>query len=405
MFVFTDCKSLRRAATVTRTRSRALVAIMTAFAIVAVLVLANAKAPRIASAASITIPTEADTYAIRGAPSTNFGTSCCLAAGGDATNTAYLRFAVPSGVTGASLTLSTGTQTFAGSSSAFKIAEADNNWGETTLTYGNRPAVSPTVLGTFTGATVNGKTTVTLTGASTLAGREVTLAITGGSDALWLWSREHGTSTVPTLTVTSGNPAAPTVGVIGDSIAQGCCSSSSTTSTPVARPFWRVTAETLGWAEPAVDAQGGTGYLTAGAMTGHQPYSARIGPFLDAHPGLQALVIEGGGNDPASDQIALTNAVTATFDTIKTKAPTAHVYVLGPYSPNGSGYAVQRSIISQSASAHGFVFVDQVAEGWMIGRSDLLWSGNFHPNEAGHDLLGRRLAGDLAILACKGCLP
>lgn len=350
-----------------------------------------------ATAASTVITTTADTYANGGAPNTNFGTSCCLAAGGTAPYITYLRFVVPSGITGAALNMSTSTQSFAGTTSKFDVTEAGNAWNETTLNYLNRPAFYGSALGTFTGAVAGGKVSIPLTNAASLAGREVTFAITGGSDSWWMWGREHGASTAPSLSVTYGSPNL-SVGILGDSISEGCCSSASTTFQAVARPYWRVTADILGWANPDVNAQGGTGYLNPGTVSGRQPYPVRIGAFLDAHPGMQALVIEGGGNDSGSDIAALTNAVNTTFDVVKTKVPGTKIYVLGPYSPNGSGYTTQRSIIGQSAKDHGFVFIDQVAEGWMTNNTGLLWSDNFHPNEQGHDVLGHRFASDIAAL-------
>ena len=44
-----------------------------------------------------------------------------------------------------------------------------------------------------------------------------------------------------------------------------------------------------------------------------------------------------------------------------------------------------------------FPFIDQIDQEWMKGRSDLLWTDGFHPNAAGHAMLGRRTAGELAL--------
>ena len=75
------------------------------------------------------------------------------------------------------------------------------------------------------------------------------------------------------------------------------------------------------------------------------PYTERIGPVLDANPGLDVLVIEGGGNDPSTDLVAFRTAVRRTFAIAKEKQPQARIYVLGPYSPNGAGYADKRAVI------------------------------------------------------------
>ena len=354
-----------------------------------------------ASASSVVVQAIADTYSNGGAPNTNYGSACCLAIGGKAPYVSFLRFVVPADATAATLTLTVDTQTFAGSTSTFEVKQADDTWGEKTLTKNNQPAISTTVLGTFVGTTPSGTINVALTGVAGLAGQEVTLALTGGTDDLWLWSHEHSAAVAPTLKVTTGAaPPGPVVGVLGDSISHGCCAADGSA---VASPYWRVAANELGWSDPVVDGVGGSGYATAGQGV---PYTDRIGPFLDANPNLQALIVEGGGNDPP-DASVLTPAVNSVFDTIKAKDPNLRVYVLGPYSFDSDGeYPTQRSVIQQSAAAHGFVFIDQIAEGWMRGRPDLLYSDGFHPNEGGHQLLGDRLASDLAVLACHdGCTP
>ncbi len=354
-----------------------------------------------ASASSVVVQAIADTYSNGGAPNTNFGSACCLAVGGKAPYVTFMRFVVPADANAATLVLSVDSQTFAGSTSTFQVKQANDTWGEKTLTKNNQPAISSTVLATFVGTTPTGTISVPLSNVAALAGQEVTLALTGGADDLWLWSHEHSAAVAPTLKVTTGAaPAGPVVGVLGDSISHGCCSADGTA---VANPYWRVAAQELGWSDPVVDAAGGSGYATAGQG---EPYTDRIGPFLDANPDLKALIVEGGGND-APDASVLTPAVNSVFDTIKAKAPGLRVYVLGPYSSDSDGeYPTQRSVIQQAAAAHGFVFIDQVAEGWMRGRPDLLYQDNFHPNEGGHQLLGDRLAADLAVLACHdGCVP
>lgn len=385
------------------------VRVLAALTLLAALVLVGVR-PEPAAAAFTTVTTTADTYSNNGAPTSNFGTSCCLAVGGTH-YIAYLRFVIPANATAATLTLAVSSQTFAGSTSTFKVTTASDSWGESTLTYNNRPALGPDTLGTFTGVGVNGTISTAITGISAYSGQEITLALSSltGTDDLWLWAKEHNViGKTPTLSVTTddsgGGGTGPNVGILGDSIAQGCCS--DTTGT-VAAPFWRVTAQILGWADPtAVDAVGGSGYVTAGSG---QPYTVRIGSFLDANPTLDALVVEGGGNDGGVSETTEEAAAGQVFDTIQAHNPLLKVYVLGPYSKDADPTyaATQRTAISNAAAAHGYPFIDQIAEGWMHdAQADLHYSDNFHPDEAGHQLLGVRFAGDLAILACHtGCLP
>lgn len=136
--------------------------------------------------------------------------------------------------------------------------------------------------------------------------------------------------------------------------------------------------------------------MTGGKVAGRVPYTKRIGPVLDANPNLDVLVIEGGVNDPTTDLAAFRTAVRTTFTIAKQKAPLTKIYVLGPYSPNGSGNSTKRPIIKEEAARIGFPYIDMTE--WMKGRPDLLWTDKFHPNASGHAYLGRRMAGELAIL-------
>ena len=351
--------------------------------------------PQSASAASEAIQAVADAYTNGAAPANNYGVGCCVAIGGSAPYVAFLRFEIPANTTSASLELTVEGTSNAGSTSTFQVFQAGDSWSEATLTKNNQPAISSTVLGSFTGAKVNATVTVPLTGMAALSGQQVTLALKGGSDDLWIWSHERGLTTAPTLLVTTDGIAGPTSGVMGDSVAEGCCSSLTAGGTRVAKPFWLVAAQELGWSQPFANAEGDTGYV-ANDKGLRLPYPSRIGPFLDAHPGLQVLVMSGGNNDPAGS--ALTAAVNKTFDIIKAKAPTLTVYVLGPYSPTGYGYDSQRAIIGPAAIAHGFYWIDQIQEGWMRGHPDYIWTDHFHPNDAGHEYIGERLATDITAL-------
>jgi len=182
----------------------------------------------------------------------------------------------------------------------------------------------------------------------------------------------------------------------GDSIVEGCCGT-TTGGVYSGRSISEVWAAALGWSAPVISAQGGTGYLTIGPGNGRATYPDRIGSVLDANPNLDVLVIEGGGNDPDTDLAAFRAAVATTFAVARAKEPSTKIYVLGPYSPNGSGYSTKRAVLADEAAKSGFPFIDQIDQQWMKGRSDLLWTDGFHPNAAGHAMLGRRTAGELAL--------
>ncbi len=408
--------------------------------------------------APVTITPAADTYGNQGASSTNYGASSSVASVGGTASVAYLRFLLPTTPAGsvlqsASLRLKTTNIASAGSLGKHLVREGNNTWTESALTWANRPAVTGSTLAEFGISDINLQVSIPLDvpGMTQLTGRTVTLTISSAStDSLWFWSSNYSavaarpaliltyanaapsspTSTPTPTTAAPTDPTAtppaspsespastdsptstptvsstpvppitstPTTGVqiknlaFGDSIIEGCCGAEA------GKTISEVWAAALGWSPPIMSAQGGTGYLTAGTQTGRASYADRIGGVLDANPGLDVLVIEGGGNDPSTDLVAFRTAVASTFATARAKQPTAKIYVLGPYSPNGSGYAEKRAVLADEAARAGFPFIDQIEQQWTKGRPDLLTADNFHPTTAGHAMLGRRTAGELAL--------
>lgn len=199
--------------------------------------------------------------------------------------------------------------------------------------------------------------------------------------------------------VTPSPPSTPVTSLwFGDSIVEGCCR-----STQALPSMAQVAAAELGWQQPEVVGAGGTGYVTARTMDGVRvgPYPERIeaavsGAYYDV------VVIAGGNNDATKDfdPEPFRMAVRAVLQQVRTSLPQAKLVVLGPYSPTGFGYTKQRRIQFEEASRSGAAFIDQVAQGWMRGREDLLDGDGFHPNDEGQAHLGLRAAAALrAVLA------
>jgi hypothetical protein len=180
----------------------------------------NAGAPSAQTSATVAAPAPtvvslsptADSYAHEWTPTTNYGTSASLNAYGTPNVVPYLRFALPATpagktLTGAVLRFRTNSSSYAGSTGAFDVKVAGNTWSESTLLWGNRPAVTTTSVGRITGATTPNTAYSTPLTASVLAaraGQETTLAVTTtSSDDLWLWSKDHPDSTFrPVLLLT-----------------------------------------------------------------------------------------------------------------------------------------------------------------------------------------------------------
>ena len=179
----------------------------------------------------------------------------------------------------------------------------------------------------------------------------------------------------------------------GDSIVEGCCRSAAASPRMA-----EVAARRLGWAQPVVVGAGGTGYLTSRTRDGVRvgPYPERIKAAVDGAY-YDVVVVAGGNNDAtrAFDPAKFQAAVRTVLQQVRSSLPEAHIVLLGPYSPNGQGYVEQRRIERAEAQRAGAAFVDQVAQGWMRARPNLLHTDEFHPNDAGQTHLGVQVAAAL----------
>ncbi len=182
----------------------------------------------------------------------------------------------------------------------------------------------------------------------------------------------------------------------GDSIVEGCCRSTSSV-----RSMAQEAASQLGWAEPQIAAGGGTGYLTARTLgdVRSASYPERIEAAVQSAY-YDVVIVAGGNNDATAsfDPVRFRSAVREVLAQVRANLPEAQMVVLGPYSPDGTGYDMQRTIEREEAARVGAAFIDGVALGWMRGRLDLLDGDGFHPNDAGHAHLGARVADALGEL-------
>ena len=156
-------------------------------------------------------PTE-DTYAVQATTTTNYGTTASMASrGGSSSYAAYLKFALPTApagttLVGATFSVKTTTDTFAGSVDSHLVSLAPSTWTDTTLTWSNRPAIGSSI-GSFAPTTLPNTRYSAILDASALSGLSagpVTLAVSSAStDNLWFWSQNYAATTSrPTLTLT-----------------------------------------------------------------------------------------------------------------------------------------------------------------------------------------------------------
>jgi lysophospholipase L1-like esterase len=221
------------------------------------------------------------------------------------------------------------------------------------------------------------------------------VALALGSSALAVarvGSQAEATTSTPV--VMPSEAARPVTSLwFGDSIVEGCCRSSDRIPTMA-----QVAARRLGWAPPQVAAAGGTGYITERNVNGVRSgsYVERIAAAVEGSY-YDVVVVAGGNNDDtaAFDPNAFRRAVRTVLEQVRTSLPEAQLVVLGPYSPDSTGYRAQRAIEQEEAARVGAVFIDQVGQGWMRGRTELLDPDDFHPNDAGHAHLGAQVAAAL----------
>jgi fibronectin type 3 domain-containing protein len=158
---------------------------------------------------NVTVSPAEDSYANQASPSNNYGTSASMASrGGASSYAAYLKFslpAAPAGTTlvGATLSVRTTTDTFAGSVDSHVVSTAPNSWTETVLNWTNRPAIGPSI-GSFAPPMLPNTRYSAILDASALTPGTVTLTVSSTStDNLWFWSQNHAAASYrPTLVLT-----------------------------------------------------------------------------------------------------------------------------------------------------------------------------------------------------------
>jgi hypothetical protein len=180
----------------------------------------------LSAAASVTTPgtpqettvvrqATADAYVNASAASANYGGHQELAVRGSSAYQSYLSFDLPAkpagmNLTGAKLTVRTSAQSTAGTTGTVKAVPVAGSWTETGVKWSNRPALGSATLGTLAGApSLQTDYTLTLDAAQLTSslGDSFDLALTAaGTDSLWLWAHESGSTKAPRLTLTFEAP-------------------------------------------------------------------------------------------------------------------------------------------------------------------------------------------------------
>lgn len=113
------------------------------------------------------------------------------------------------------------------------------------------------------------------------------------------------------------------------------------------------------------------------------------------HPNDALVVFFGSRNDQGVDPGFLAFKAHDAFELTHRWAPSARLLVIGPPWTNAEpteAVLQARDIIAEQAREAGATFIDPIAEGWFVGRPDLIGADGIHPNDAGHAYMADKIA-------------
>lgn len=107
------------------------------------------------------------------------------------------------------------------------------------------------------------------------------------------------------------------------------------------------------------------------------------------------VVYFGSRNDQGVDPVSLWTMANTNFDLARRTAPAARLLVIGPPWPTADvpeSVLQIRDILGAAARVAGATFVDPLAEGWFVGRPELIGADGVHPTDAGHAYMADKIA-------------
>jgi GDSL-like Lipase/Acylhydrolase family len=140
-----------------------------------------------------------------------------------------------------------------------------------------------------------------------------------------------------------------------------------------------------------VGAEGGAGYGTRG---NHGSLFEDL-TAATVRPDDALVVFFGSRNDENVEPAQLSILAYGTYQLARRIAPSATFLVIGPPWPtaNPPGTVVRiRDALRYQAQVAGAIFVDPIAEGWFVGRPNLIGADGVHPTDAGHEYMAEMIA-------------
>lgn len=185
----------------------------------------------------------------------------------------------------------------------------------------------------------------------------------------------------------AGDGDAPRLIVLGDSITEGNYGSGTTY---YGAGFANVLGRALGIRDTWASGVGGTGYINTVSGTKYN-FGQRVAADVIARS-PDIVLVAGGINDAGSTQAAIQAAASSLFDTIRAGLPNALVAVAGPFAPTsgfntyGPTVACRDAIQAAVGTRADFLFIDNIAEKWMVNEAIYTSGDNTHPTILGHEM-------------------
>jgi hypothetical protein len=140
-----------------------------------------------------------------------------------------------------------------------------------------------------------------------------------------------------------------------------------------------------------VSAEGGAGYGVPGNHGNvYEALAARAVRTDDA-----LVVFFGSRNDEPADPALLPGAMRSALGIARRAAPSARMLVIGPPWPSADvppAVLRVRDALYGAAREVGATWIDPLAEGWFVGRPDLIGRDGVHPTDAGHAYMAEKIA-------------
>jgi lysophospholipase L1-like esterase len=142
---------------------------------------------------------------------------------------------------------------------------------------------------------------------------------------------------------------------------------------------------------PDVAAEGGAGYGTRG---NHGSVFEDLTNDV-VKPDDAVVVFYGSRNDQNVEPTQLSILMWSTFQAARRTAPSAKFLVIGPPWPTADppGWVLGiRDTLKYQAGVAGATFFDPIAQGWFVGRPELIGKDGIHPTDAGHAYMAEKIA-------------